>query len=564
MNAPRRTFPFHLPRAATAAAALLLALPMAGCFSTPEPRPVPPPEMRGSMDRGAMGSTAEGMHGDAMSDDGMSRDGMGAMGGSDTVLMRVPDDPTISFNLWFDVGSEDDPKGKEGLAYLTASLLSNGSTRNRTYQEVLSALYPIASGYGARVDKEMTTFTGRTHRDNLDAFLELYLDALLTPRFSQEDFDRLRTNQINALEKNLRYAQDEELGKAALQSFVFEGTPYAHPALGTATGLEAITLADVKSFYDTYFTEDNVVIGLGGGYPQPLVGELRKALSRLGSSGRQEMVGMGEMDGDGMTFEPIDRTEVLLVSKPGADASISFGFPIDVHRGEADYYALWLANSWLGEHRNFSSHLYQVIRETRGMNYGDYSYVEWFPEGGNRNVPPPNVARNHQLFEVWIRTLPNQQAHFALRAAVRELAMLVDEGMTEEEFELTRSFLSKYYLQYAPTTRDRLGYAIDDRFYGIDDPGHLEGFADALASLTVEDVNAALKRHLRSDRLKIAIVTGEADMLKNALTTDAESRMEYSSEKPAEVLAEDKIIGTYPLGIATDAVTIVPVDEIFQ
>src|SRR3546814_9933605 len=37
---------------------------------------------------------------------------------------------------------------------------------------------------------------------------------------------------------------------------------------------------------------------------------------------------------------------------------------------------LWLAKTWLGEHRSSSSHLYQRIREERGMNYGDYAYVE--------------------------------------------------------------------------------------------------------------------------------------------------------------------------------------------
>ncbi len=49
-------------------------------------------------------------------------------------------------------------------------------------------------------------------------------------------------------------------------------------------------------------------------------------------------------------------------------------------RGDEDFYPLAVANSWLGEHRNSSSHLYQVIREERGLNYGDYSYIEYFPE----------------------------------------------------------------------------------------------------------------------------------------------------------------------------------------
>jgi zinc protease len=255
---------------------------------------------------------------------------------------------------------------------------------------------------------------------------------------------------------------------------------------------------------------------------------------------------------------------VLLVAKPGADASVSFGFPLDVPRGTKDFYALWIANSWLGEHRNQSSHLYQVIREARGLNYGDYSYIEAFPEGGGRTMPPTGVGRHRQLFEVWIRTLPNPQALFALRAALREVTDLIEHGMTEEEFALTREFLSKYALHYAPTTSERLGYAVDDRFYGIDGEGHLARFRQMMRELTLEDVNAAVKRHLQVDRLAIAMVTGEADAMKARLISGEPTPIEYASPKPATVTEEDPQIAAFPLRIQGESIEIVPVDEMFE
>jgi len=226
-----------------------------------------------------------------------------------------------------------------------------------------------------------------------------------------------------------------------------------------------------------------------------------------------------------------------------------------VRRGTRDYYALWIANSWLGEHRNSSSHLYSVIREKRGMNYGDYSYIEAFPQGGFRSMPPQTVARDHQKFEVWIRTLPTEQAVFALRAALREVDSLIANGMTEEQFQLTRSFLSKYHLHFATSTDERLGYLIDDRFYGITAPGHLATFGEMMKSITRDEVNAALKKYLQTDNLEIAIVTGNAEGLTKQLTSGEPSPMSYSIEKPAEVLAEDKIIESYPLNISEDAVS---------
>lgn len=472
------------------------------------------------------------------------------------VLLPVADDPTVSFVVWFKVGSQDDPEGKQGLASLTGRLLAEGSTTANSYEQILKKLYPLASSYQVRVDKEMTTLSGRTHRDNLETFFGLLADAYLRPAFSEADFERLRDDQLNFLAKTLRYASDEELGKAALDELIFAGTGYRHPPEGTVAGLGAITLDDVRGFYATHYTRDNAVVALGGGFPPDLVERFVSSLDLL-PEGSPPPAAVPRP-------APIAGRRVLLVSKPNADASISFGFPIDVHRGERDFYALWIANSWLGEHRNSSSHLYQVIREARGMNYGDYSYIEEFPQGGRRSMPPTNVGRRQQIFEVWIRTLPDEQAHFALRAAMRELTALVEKGMSEEEFDLTRSFLSKYYLHYATTTRERLGYAVDDRFYGIDGEGHLARFAEMMGSLTRDEVNAAIRKYLQTANVAIAIVTGDAENLKPALIDDAPSPITYPSPKPPEILAEDEEIAALPLAIAADAVQIVPVEEIFE
>jgi len=472
------------------------------------------------------------------------------------VLLSVPSDPTISFSLWFNVGSQNDPPGKEGLAYLTGEMLADASTENNRYEEVLEKLYPIASSYEIRVDREMTTLTGRTHRDNTALFFGLFEDAYLRPAFDPDDFQRIKNDAINYLENELRYSSDEDLAKAALYNFVFQGTSYAHPSVGVVESLESITLEDVRAFYAQHYNAANVTAGLGGGFDDELRQTFEVSVTNL----------PGYQDSPEVQIEPPNRDgrEVVLVSKPGADASISFGFPIDLKRGERDFYALWIANSWFGEHRHRASHLFQVICEVRGLNYGDYSYIEVFPEGGGRSMPPVNVGRRHQLFEVWIRTLPNHQAHFALRAAIHELEKLVDNGMSEEDFDLTRAFLKKYVLHFAVTTSERLGYAIDDQFYGIGGEGHLARFGRILDELTLEDVNTAIREYLQYENLKIAIVTGEAEGLREKLAADAVSPIEYEAVKPQSVHTEDETISGLALEIAEADIQVVPVDTMFQ
>jgi zinc protease len=475
---------------------------------------------------------------------------------SAVVLMNVAADPTISFSLQFAVGSQNDPPGKEGLAFLTGEMLADAATEARSLDEILAALYPLAASYGMRVDVERSTLTGRVHRDNLDAYLALFTDAFLHPRFDPEDFERVRSDAVNAIENTLRFSSDEELGKAALREVVFRATPYAHPSEGTIAGLRTVTLDDVREFYRRHYTRGNVLLGLGGGFDDALVTRLTAALAELPA---------GEAAA-APAIEPaaVSGRSALLIDKPGADASISFGAPINVHRGERDFYALWIANSWLGEHRNQASHLFNVIREARGLNYGDYSYIEAFPDGGQRDMPPVNVPRRTQLFEVWIRTLPNEQAPFALRAALRELQLLIDNGMTAEQFELTRTFLKKYSLHFAETTSARLGYAVDDKFYGIDGEGHLARFRRLMDELTLEEVNAAIKRHLTYRDLTFAIVTGDAANLRTLLASDAPTPITYATPKPDEIVAEDGEIAAWPLSLAAERIEIVPVVDAFE
>jgi zinc protease len=473
------------------------------------------------------------------------------------VLLPVPQDPNVSFKLWFKAGSQDDPPGKEGLAALTAAMVSEGGTQVRAYDEILARLYPLAAGYGVSVDKEMTVVTGVTHRDNLSAFYDVFAEALLKPGFREDDFTRLRDSALNSIEKDLRYSSDEELGKATLVSRVFAGTRYAHLDEGSVTALHAITLQDVRDFWTTHWTRDNLVIGLGGAYPPDLESRLVADLARL-PGGKPEPPPAPQP-------APVSGRKATIVAKPGPSTAISAGVPIDVRRGSREYYALWIANSWLGEHRNSSSHLYQVIREARGMNYGDYTYVEAYPNGGRRNKPPTGVGRRAQMFELWIRPVPEQQAVFALRAALREIDSLAGNGLTQEQFDFTRGFLRNYTLHFAETTTDRLGYAVDDRYFGVPAPGNLALLQQMMDSITLEECNAAIRKHISTDNLHIACVTEHAEELKAALVSGEPSPMDYGDvQKPAELLAEDKLIESWPLKLAAADVTVVPVEEMFE
>jgi zinc protease len=470
------------------------------------------------------------------------------------VLVQKSALPQIRFKLLFAAGSAHDPKGKEGLAALTAAMVASSGSRERKIDEVTRALFPLAGSFNEQTDKEMTTFSGSTHKDNWDRFLGIALPLLVDPGFREEDFRRLKDAQKNALVLDLKDNNEEEFGKERLQANVFAGTPYGHPVLGTVKGIESITLDDVKEFYRKAYTQGAVRVGISGDVSDAMVASLKTALARLPA-------------GEGLAPTPAIRgrmpngLDVEIIEKNTRATAISFGLPIEVTRSHPDFPALWLAKTWLGEHRASSARLYQRIREERGMNYGDYAYIEAFPRGMFQFFPNPNLGRKAQLFEVWIRPVAPQNGHFALRAALFELDKMIQNGLSQQDFETTRGYLQKNVFVMTATQDQQLGYALDAQWYRT--PEFTRMMRDGLARLTVADVNAAIRKHLSAKNLSIVIITKDAAGLKDKLVTDAFSPISYDAKKPQALLDEDQQIGSMKLGIRPEAVRITPAVQAF-
>ena len=87
---------------------------------------------------------------------------------------------------------------------------------------------------------------------------------------------------------------------------------------------------------------------------------------------------------------------------------------------------------------------------------------------------------------------------------------------------------------------------------------------DALAKLTLADVNRAIKAHLANQPTRVVMITKDADNLKNAVVSNAASPIKYNSEKPKAILDEDKIIENYKITVKPEDVTITPVEQVFQ
>ncbi|MFA5835059.1 MAG: insulinase family protein [Bacteroidota bacterium] len=363
--------------------------------------------------------------------------------------------------------------------------------------------------------------------------------------------------------------------KKALEDLLFRGTNYQHKVQGTSTSVKAITLDDIKQHFANVFTKNNLTIGIVGNYSDAFLKQLTSDMTLLSEKKFAAPKSAKANIPEGVQVE--------IIAKDNAFGSAIFtGTPLAITRSSKDFAALMVANSYLGEHRKSYGQLYQKLRETRSMNYGDYSYIEWYNNGGGYMLPPSGVPRSSNYFALWIRPVQIAKqlkmqykeladikvghAHFALRLAVREVDNIIRNGLSKEDFEATRTFLRSYIKLYVQTPNEQLGYLMDSKFYGR--KNFISEVDKELAKLTAKDVNGAVKKYWRTNNMFVTIVTdkSEAEALAKSLKENTPSPMTYSEAVkaglPKEVLAEDDAVATYKLNVKN--VTIVDSKDTFK
>ena len=323
---------------------------------------------------------------------------------------------------------------------------------------------------------------------------------------------------MNDVEKRLRQGDDENLGKESLQELMFREHPYGHLTLGHASDLKSMTLQELQQHAARVFAGERLTVGVSGGYPASLGQELARAFASL--------PGKAPAPAEIPEARP-HRPRFLLVEKISDSTAISIGVPWNLSRQDQDWPAMSIARSAFGEHRQTNGRLMQRLRDENRL--------------------------------------------FALRAALRELERsLGGDPFSPEEVEQTKGFLDGYILLFDQTDARKLGYALDDQFYGM--PGFLAAWRASLRRVTADQVNAAWRKWIDPSKLEIVLAGKDMAAVKKTVLAGDPTPIQYqrdatgkTPDKSAAQLAADKEIEKFPFGAQGEAdVQIVPVDRMFE
>lgn len=381
------------------------------------------------------------------------------------ILLPDQGSPLVYIDFALKFGSLSDPSGKEGLASIMLSMMLRG-TQKKSSQEFHQALDNIGAEIHLGKFKESVRIYGVVLVENLNPFMELLKEMITAPRFSEEEFAKIKEQFRSALLDEL--SSDDDIAERRFQEYLLWGHPYGRSSSGTLKSIAALELNDIKEFYRKIFCSSAAIFSATGAFQKDkLKKKMEEILSLLpaGNFSREEIADPVVPTGRNLIIlDKPDRTQsqVYIGSK-----GIGFTDPL--------YLSMVIANHVFGG-GSFSARLMKEVREKRGWSYGAYA---WFRSGrkplyfGMQTVPSnkdtaPAVQLMLQLFEDYSkRGISKEEFAFAKKSLVNQSAFMqdtlrkrLDNKITEEILGLPKGFYDTYVQRLRRITHAQVQKAI--------------------------------------------------------------------------------------------------------
>lgn len=390
--------------------------------------------------------------------------------------------PLVSFSIRVLGGHALDQKGKVGLANLMTQMMMEG-TADKTPQELEKILGDLGAELDFSASDEYVTLTGSTLSKNFDAVIALAQEIILKPRWDLAEWDRIKQDTIASIQQ--ASGNPGSIAQNVYAKLMYaENNMLAYPVIGNEADVNAITLDDVKAFYQQNIVANLASVHVAGDITQQ---QVVKNLNSLAKNWRQNEVKLPQAE----TVKPLDKPEIYFVDVPGAKQSfIHIGNRAMVANAK-DYYPLVAVNHNLGG--SFSGQLFQILRLQKGYTYGAYSGVN------RRNLGGVFAANASVRSNVTLESLQT----------FREIMSDYSQGFGEAGLESTKSVLAKQNARAFETTNSLMGVLQNISSYGLAENYVAEEQA-ILNNLTLEQAEQTIKRYMEPDKM-IYLVVGDAE-----------------------------------------------------
>ncbi len=397
------------------------------------------------------------------------------------LLSEKHDIPMVTVNMAITAGSTAEPPDKPGLASITASLLTQGTTK-RTASQISQEIDFIGGSLSTSGGEDFASAGLRVLKKDIRAGLDLLSDVLLNPVFDQKEIDRKVKETLAEIQR-----QKEEPALVTNNAFakaVFGGNAYGRTNDDVAAYLPKLTRQDVLTFYSARYSPNHAVIAVVGDVTEKEITALLNEYFKLWQKKEQSPPAY---------VQPpvVEKTMIEKIDKDITQANIAMGH-VGISRENPDFYACMIMNYILGG-GGFSSRLTDNIRDNKGLAYDVHSGFAAQKEPG--------------AFMVAIQT-KNESANEVIAETLKEMRRIQSELVSEKELSDAKAYLTGSFPLRMDTSAKIAGMLTSIELFnlGLDYPQRYPALINAV---TREDVQRVAKKYLHPDNMVIVVVANQ-------------------------------------------------------
>jgi predicted Zn-dependent peptidase len=387
--------------------------------------------------------------------------------------------PMITFIYAFKIGSAYDPKGKEGLANLTISMLEKG-TKKRSYMEIIEEFAILGTKFFYDVSATFSTIGITSLLENAEKSLEILSDIIYNPEFKEEEFKKEKERLINRIISDK--SEPDYVGEVLFTKYLYKDHPLSHLPEGDENSLKNIELSDVIEFYKKYFTPKNSVgVIVGAKSPEELINLVDKY---FGKEKEGELPPQIEMP------EKLKGINVKIYHMKINQSYITMGHfgPL---RKSPDFNALRVMNYIFGS-GSFSSRLVEEVRNKRGYAYAVGSYISPIDP-----FPSTYICG-------WLQT-KIENTNDVIKLVFEEMDKIKKE-IKDKEIEDTKGYFKGYLPRITETYMQIANNLLTQELYGLPE-FFWEKDIEEIQKLSKKEIIEAAKKYLDPENILILIVT---------------------------------------------------------
>jgi zinc protease len=398
--------------------------------------------------------------------------------------------PLVTVLVLVNAGSTSEPRGKEGVAALTAAALLEGTTRFDG-AELAEKFEQLGTSLESGADWDSAFLKITVLSNKLEEATRLLGEAISSPVFPEREVERLKAErlaEILQLETEPRGLADEKFSE-----FLYDDeSRYSRPDEGSTESVSSLMRGDVEQFYRSNYNSGSTTVIVAGDISSENANKLVIEAFRKwpsGSSQHQTLSGKARRN----------RKSTHIVNKPDAPQSELRVGHVGLPRKHPDFFPTLVMNAVLGG--LFGSRINLNLREAHGYTYGASSFYDW------RRGPGPFVVSTAVESEVTAA---------ALREILTEIDRIRGEKISAEELSLARDYLEGVFPIRYETTAAIASALATLAIYDLPSD-YYDTYRANIHNVSEDSVLGAAKAHLHPELLQTVIV-GDAATVRGSLT----------------------------------------------